>query len=194
MPVRADDYFLIKLVRTARRNGPDRPGLNPVAALRQRRAGPWPIRSRLADGRQLSWYRPSSACIRGSSNSNEKKQPSRSMIGMISTFGATLLMSNAHHVVRYFSRKEASRYLLDRYGISRSPATLATLAWRGTARSFVRTGHAARFTRISIWTHLPRRSCPSRCAPPAKPLDLTPLGQRKAPASFPKTGAATFRS
>lgn len=48
-------------------------------------------------------------------------------------------MSNSH-AVRYFSRKEASNYLLERHGVSRTPATLATLAWSGDGPVFRKDG------------------------------------------------------
>ncbi|MFB6448377.1 hypothetical protein [Bradyrhizobium tunisiense] len=46
-------------------------------------------------------------------------------------------MSN---LVRYFSRKEASSYLLERHGVRRTPATLATLAWSGDGPVFRKDG------------------------------------------------------
>lgn len=49
-------------------------------------------------------------------------------------------MSNSRHAVRYFSRREASNYLLAHHGISRSPATLATLAWKGDGPVFRKDG------------------------------------------------------
>lgn len=42
--------------------------------------------------------------------------------------------------VRYFSRKEASSYLLERHGVRRTPATLATFAWSGDGPVFRKDG------------------------------------------------------
>lgn len=49
-------------------------------------------------------------------------------------------MSNSQCAVRYFSRKEASDYLLERHGISRTPATLAVLACKGCGPVFRKDG------------------------------------------------------
>jgi hypothetical protein len=49
-------------------------------------------------------------------------------------------MSNTQCAVRYFSRKEASGYLLERHGISRTPATLAMLACKGEGPVFRKDG------------------------------------------------------
>lgn len=42
--------------------------------------------------------------------------------------------------IRYFSRKEASGYLLERHGVRRTPATLATLACNGDGPVFRKDG------------------------------------------------------
>jgi hypothetical protein len=49
-------------------------------------------------------------------------------------------MSNSQCAVRYFSRTEASSYLLERHGIRRTPATLAMLACKGGGPFFRKDG------------------------------------------------------
>ncbi len=49
-------------------------------------------------------------------------------------------MRNSQSAVRYFSRKDASNYLLEHHGVGRSPATLATLACSGEGPVFRKDG------------------------------------------------------
>lgn len=49
-------------------------------------------------------------------------------------------MSHSQCAVRYFSRKDASDYLLEHHGISRTPATLAMLACKGEGPVFRKDG------------------------------------------------------
>jgi hypothetical protein len=49
-------------------------------------------------------------------------------------------MSSPHQAVRYFSRKDASNYLLDRHGVKRSYIYLATLASKGGGPVFRKDG------------------------------------------------------
>lgn len=49
-------------------------------------------------------------------------------------------MNNPHQAVRYFSRKEASNYLLERHGVKRSYIYLATLASKGGGPVFRKDG------------------------------------------------------
>jgi hypothetical protein len=49
-------------------------------------------------------------------------------------------MTNSQCAVRHFSRTEASSYLLEHYGVRRTPATLAVLACKGEGPVFRKDG------------------------------------------------------
>lgn len=55
-------------------------------------------------------------------------------------------MSNSQQSVQYFSRKEASNYLLERHGIRRSYGYLTTLASKGGGPTFRKEPYRAVYT------------------------------------------------